>query len=477
MLIRLGIYQPPQRRTSNNIGWKVLAEQEKVPFIVTDQPDCPVMAFDGKTPDWFADFLRSGGIAIVTDCHPDLLPFGVEYVGDASIEYADLTELGSTLARVQCITRLYRGNGYGTIRIHEKRIGKAGIIQDEFPVFLYTDYGRGGCFFTGLPMSRLVTALGDILRATASFSNFSERIVSVDKHHVLKAMREILLMAFHRRELPYVHLSYFPDNYQSAIAFRIDIDGVFGDNLINISKRALDNGFRLTFFANKSLCKDNEQFIRKLDPEHEVGNHADVHNLLNDYESNLRNIQECQNWLAGLGLENSKSFSAPRGMWNDSLHRALEDLGYLYTSDFGAAIGGYPFFPYLNGVKSRVLQIPVNPFSAERASIWREETENQDISAEYVAEFYIQIIEENYHRCYPIILYSHPEKFGLIANQVFQRIRENIAPMNLWRTTLTEFANWWIKRDKIDYGVEYDPSAYRSVITGDIDADVSVKEI
>jgi hypothetical protein len=164
-------------------------------------------------------------------------------------------------------------------------------------------------------------------------------------------------------------------------------------------------------------------------------------------------------------------------MWNDSLHRALEDLGYLYTSDFGAAIGGYPFFPYLNGVKSRVLQIPVNPFSAERAAIWRQETQNQDISAEYVAEFYIQIIEENYHRCYPIVLYSHPEKFGLMADQVFQRIREKIAPMNLWKTTLTEFANWWIKRDKIDYCVEYDPSAYRSVITGDIDADVSVKEI
>ena len=477
MMIRLGIYQPRQRRISHNIGWKVLAEQEKVPFTVTDQPDCLVMAFDGDTPDWFADFLSSGGIAIVTDCHPELLPFAVEYAGDASIEYADLTELGSSLARVQCITRLYRGNGYGTFRIHENRISKAGIIQDEFPVFLYTDYGKGGCFYTGLPMSRLVTALGDILRTTTSFSNFSERIVSVDKHHVMKAMREILIMAFHRRELPYFHLSYFPDNYQSAIALRIDIDGVFGDNLVNISKCALDNGFRLTFFANKSLCKGDEQFIRKLNPKHEIGNHADVHNLFSDYESNLRNIQECQNWLVDLGIENSKSFSAPRGMWNYSLHQALEDLGYLYTSDFGAAIGGYPFFPYLNGVKSRTLQIPVNPFSSERAAIWRQESENQDINAEYIAEFYIKIIEENYHRCYPIVLYSHPEKFGLMADQIFQRIREKIANMNLWETTLTEFANWWIKRDKIEYCVEYDPSARRTVITGDIDADVSVKEI
>jgi peptidoglycan/xylan/chitin deacetylase (PgdA/CDA1 family) len=474
----LGIYETTERKTiTNNIGWKILCEQEKTPFVVTDQPDCPVMIFDGETPDWFAQYMTDGGIAIVTDCHPALLPFDIEYVGDASVEKVDLTELGSATARVQCLSRLYRGAGYGHITVHEKRISKTGMTQDEFPVFLFARHGNGGCFFTGLPISRLVTALGDTLRASTSFSNFSERIVSVDKHHLMKAMREILIMAFHQRDFPYIHLGYFPGDYQSVLAFRIDIDGVFGENLLHISNSALQHDFHITFFANKSLCKGDEEFLRKIDPLHEIGNHANIHNLFTDYESNLRNIYECKAWLADLGIDDNNIFAAPRGMWNYSLHKALNDLGYLYTSDFGTAIGGFPYFPYVDGLKSRTLQIPVNPFSAERAAIWMLEEEKQEISAEHIAEFYIKIIEENSHWGYPIILYSHPEKFGLIADYVFEQINKKIANMNLWRATITRFADWWLKRDKIDYCVEYDPSTRKIKIEGDLDAGASIKEI
>lgn len=478
MIIQLGIYEPAHRsRVSNNIGWKILCEQEKVPFKLTDQPDCPVMVFDGETPDWFEQFMTGGGIGIVTDCHPDLLPFESEYVGDSSVENVDLRELGSFLTRVQSIVCLYRGAGYGKINVHEKRVNKDDITQDEFPVFLYSNCGEGGCFFTGLPMSRLVTALGDTLRPTTSFSDFSERVVSVDKHYLLKAMREILIKAFHQRDLPYIHLGYYPGKFKSAFAFRIDIDGIFGENLINISKSALENDLRLTFFANKSLCKEEEAYIQKIDCEHEIGNHADIHNLFSDYSSNYKNIQECKNWLSHLGVDDNKLFAGPRGMWNFSLHQALNDLGYLYTSDFGAAIGGFPFFPYINGVKSGTLQIPVNPFSAERAAIWRLEAEKQEINAEYISEFFIRIIEENYQRGYPVILYSHPEKFGEFAGYVFKQINRKISSLNIWKTTLTHFANWWFKRDKLDYCIEYDRSTHKVIINGDIDMDVVVEEI
>jgi peptidoglycan/xylan/chitin deacetylase (PgdA/CDA1 family) len=478
MIIKLGIYEPVHRSMfTNNTGWKILCEQEKMPFTVTSQPECPIIAFDGDLPEWFAQFIADGGIGIVTDCYPDLLPFEAEYVGDASVENIDLRELGGSLTRVQSIVRLYRGDGYGKINIHEKRLSKNDVTQDEFPVFLYKSYGKGWCFFTGLPISRLVMALGDILRPTASFSNFTERVVSVDKHYLLRAMREIVIKAFHKRGLPYVYLSYYPDDYQSAFAFRIDLDGIFGKNLINISRSALENGFKLTFFANKSLCKEEEELIRMIDCEHEIGNHADIHNLFTDYDSNFRNIQECQNWLSNLGIKNSKIFAAPRGMWNYSLHQALENLGYLYTSDFGAGISGFPFFPYINGVKSSTLQIPINPFSAERAAIWSQEMENREINADYVAGFFIQTIEENYQQGYPVILYSHPQNFGSMANYVFEQINRKISNMNIWKTTLTNFADWWFKRDKVDYYVEYDQSTNKIMIKGDINRDVKVREI
>lgn len=478
MIIRLGIYESKVRKViSNNSGWKIVCEQEKVPFIITEQPDCPVMIFDGDTPDWFAQFMKDGGIGIITDCYPGLLPFDIEYVGDASIESVDLAELGSSLTRVQCVARLYSGTGFGIIRIHENRVIKSGISQDEFPVFLYSNYGKGGCFYTGLPMARLVTALGDTLRPTTCFSNYSERIVSIDKHHLIKAMREILVMAFHQRDLSYFYLGYYPKGYQSSLAFRIDVDGVFGENLINVSKGAIDNGFILTFFVNKSLCEDDKDFISKIDHSHEIGNHADVHNLFTDYEANFRNIVQGRDWLNLLGFTDNPWFSSPRGMWNYSLHEALDQLGYLYTSDFGAAVAGFPFFPYIKGEKSTTMQIPVNPFSVERAAIWRNEAEKQEITPEYIAEFYIKIIEDNYRQGYPSILYSHPEKFGLMADYVFNQINQKIVDMNIWKTTLTDFAIWWLRRDQTNYSVEFDKVSKSTVVKGIIDRDLCVKEI
>ena len=52
----------------------------------------------------------------------------------------------------------------------------------------------------------------------------TERITSVDKHLLLRAMRELLIRSYGKRGLPYVYLHYYPGNYQSVFVFRVDID-------------------------------------------------------------------------------------------------------------------------------------------------------------------------------------------------------------------------------------------------------------
>jgi len=481
MKIEVGIYEKPKNKKKNYArsadGWKIICEQDKVPFRLTDKPDCPVMVFDGDTPNWFAKYLKCGGLGIVTDCSPNLLPFDVDYVADASIEYADFTGLDGSLARVQCISKIFRGEGLGKIKIHENRIDKIGITQDEFPVFIYHSYGQGGCWFTGMPLSGLLTVLGDTLRKSTSYSDYDERIVSVDKHAVTKAMRYILIKAFNMQGLPYIFLWYYPKNYQSVFAFRVDVDGVFGDNMANMSTIAKKHDFPLTFFINKSLCQNDSDEILKIDEVHEIGNHADVHNLFTDYSSNYKNIDECQKWLDELGVNNGLWFAAPRGLWNFTLHQALDDLGFLYTSDFGCCIEGYPFFPYINGTRLRTLQIPVNPFCVERASAIKVEKKEEDISSEYVSDFFVDAIEQGYKKCYPIILYSHPEKFAGMAEVVFMKINQKLTELNIWKTTITRFAEWWIHRDKYDYCAEFDTSTKKVTIIGVIDSEIQVKEL
>lgn len=479
MKLQVGIYQSNQEQSVlNNTGWKIVCEQEKLPHKFVDQPDCQIILFDGYTPPWFLSFIENGGLGIVTDCHPSNLPFKIYTGADVSIDTIDLSELGGgERTRVQCIARLYTGKGWGKIRVHENRVEKNGITQDEYPVFLFKNVGKGGCFYSGLPFSRLILALGDKLRKSSNFSDFSERIVAIDKHHLIKSMRGILIKAFHYLKLPYVYLDYYPNEYKSAVTFRIDVDGAFGENILRLSKSAVARGFKLTFFISMSLCEGDEKYIKNIDPIHEIGNHANIHNLFTDYESNYKNILECKNWLEEMGFKNNPWFAGPRGLWNHSLHKALEDLGYLYTSDFGAGIAGFPLYPYINGIRSHTMQIPVNPFSVERASIWEMENNGTDITQEFVADFFEKVIEENYSINYPSMLYSHPKKMGEIADFVFERINQKIAGRNIWKTTLTEFANWWNRRDKADFIIDYDLQSKKIKVLGNLDKDMNIKVI
>jgi len=257
MKIEVGVYKTLKKdRILKSDGWMIVCEQEKIPHKLTNKPDCPIIVCEGNAPEWFPGFMEGGGIGIVTDCNPDYLPFNVDYIADASIEFIDLVELNSSKTRVVCNARIFDGKGLGKIFIHEKRKTKGGIIQDQFPVFIYQSYGRGGCWYSGLPLTKLLTVMGDTLRNNEFTGEYTERIVSIDRHNIIRALRNILIRSFNMRDLPYIHLWYYPKDYQSVFTFRVDVDGVFGENLINISNAALSNGLTLTFlliriYANK----------------------------------------------------------------------------------------------------------------------------------------------------------------------------------------------------------------------------------
>ena len=478
MKIEVGIFgHSGNKKSAHTYGWEIVCEQEKIPHKITDKPECPVIVCEGETPYWFMEFMESGGIGIVTDCEPDSLPFPIDFAFEAVIEYIDLSDLDSSKTRVSCIGKIFNGIGSGKISVHEKRITKSGIIQDEFPVFIFQRYGNGGCWYSGLPLTKLLTVVGDTLREFELLDGFSERAAAIDKHNIIRALRNILIRSFNFRGLPYVHLWYYPKKYQSVFTFRVDVDGAFGRNLKFISDAAISNGFVITFFINKSLCENEAPLIFEIDQRHEIGNHADSHNLYTDYSSNINNINNCKKWLDQMGINHGMWFVAPRGMWNFSLHKALEALGYLYTSDFGCAVAGFPFYPFLSGSRSKTLQIPVNPFAAERASIWVDQVDRKDSDVEFVKYSFSRIIEDCYCQNYPIMLYSHTEKFGSMADTIFQQFKNDLRDLNVWITTVSKFAEWWNHRDSYIYEAEYDPHTKELMVSGNLDPEIIVKEI
>jgi hypothetical protein len=471
--LEIGIYHTTPA-TGNIDGWRVLCEQEKTPYRLTAEPDCPVTLFDGDLPGWFMEYMKSGGVAVITDCRKHSLPFA-DFIASAAVGEVDLTELNSGIARLNCIGNIFKGEGLGKISLHEQRKMKDGIESDCFPAFLYYAYGKGGCWYTGLPLSRLILSLGDTLRACAEFSDYTERIVAVDKHQLLASMRFVLVDACHKAGLPFCSLGYYPAGYDSVFTFRIDVDGIYGQNMLNISRHAKQNGIRLTFFVNKSLSENEHDLLRQIDPFHMIGNHATIHNLFTDYDENYSNVEECESWMNRLELKNGKWFAAPRGMWNYNLHQALENLGYQFTSDFGFCIDGLPFFPYFMGKRSKTMQIPINPFSVERAFIWMDE-QGKTLETEFVTDYFKKAIESQYQKHMPIMFYSHPKKFGLICAPVFDMLRTELAGRNIWNTSLPEFADWWRRRDETRYEVVYDSALGKTEVRGDFGDGIIYRE-
>lgn len=454
MLIKTGIYAGVHRESVN--GWKILCEQEKHPFCLTDAPDTPVLLCEGETPLWLGDYLQQGGAAILTGMEPSALPFESEYVGKASLEYIDLTALDSAPTRIQSTIDIYDGSGFGCLCLHENRLIKKNIHPDEYPAVLFRKVGKGYCWYSGIPFSALIGTLGDTLRSVDDFSGVTERIVSVDKHLLLRAMRKLLRIAYEALELPYVYLHYYPDEYQSLFSFRVDVDGIYGENLGKLCKAASDSGIRTTFYVNRNMCEPEKEELFKITAPHEIGCHGAEHNLYSGEEENFRNVNDCMTWMESLGLKTVNAYVAPRGMWNHSLHRALERLKVPYTSDFGFCVYGFPFYPYFGEERTAVLQIPIAPFSTERASVQAIEEHKPLPDADFVADYFRKMTDEQYALGMPVILYSHPQYFGPLSAQVLPRLKEHISHLNIWQATMQEICDWWKLRDSVSYCVHWD---------------------
>lgn len=464
MRLETGIYKG--RRPWHVDGWRILCEQEKTPCRMTDAPDCPVLVFEGETPDWLGTYMEAGGVAVVSSAEPEGLPFQTDPIGTASLEYVDLTALDSGRSRIQSLVQVYGGEGLGLLALHEQRNIKLGMRPDEYSAVLWQSVGRGGCWYTGIPLSALITALGDTLRPTDGETGFSERVTAVDKHLLLRAMAFLLRAAFFRRGLPYVSLGYYPGDYRSAFAFRVDVDGIYGKNLGLISSAAEECGIPVTFYVNQKMCEGEKERLFKLSPMHDVGCHAVLHNLYTGEEENYRNVHDCRAWMDALGLDNGPWFVAPRGMWNYALNRALDREGVSYSSDFGYCIHGLPFYPYDHGTRMAVKQIPVDPFSAERAHVQAEEEGRTIPDADDVAAYFCRSAREQYDLGLPVILYSHPQYFGPLAARVLPRLKETLDGLNIWQTTLKDFDAWWSLRDGVDYRADYDGATGDVTIAG-----------
>lgn len=445
--IQLGVHES----VSHDSGWWRILEQEGICHKEISGPDTPIILFEGGTPAWVHEYVSTGGVAVVTDARYETLPFDVDYQGRAVIRSFDFPEANRRDIHAPCHMNLFRGPGYGEVRVHRERITKNGIENGLFPALLENQLGTGSCLYTGLPLTGLLTLIGDALRPISTHSEVTERITDIDKWKVADVLVHILGRAFEIAGLPKVGLSRFPGGARSVFIFRVDVDGTFGDSLRQLRDASVEFGIPTAFFLNRSLCEGDEELLSTLGPPLEVGNHGDIHNLFDDRESNLTNLQRCEDWIDSFGLRHGPWYVAPRGMWNLALAEALDELGFEFSSDFGFDTDGLPFFPRIGGRRLKALQIPVHAYSPERASRFSQENGLPEPQAEDVLRYFKDVATERIAQRLPVYFYGHPEVFGPMAREVLGRLAKFMLEKGVPILSLSEYAGFWRRRDSAIY--------------------------
>ncbi len=452
--VRLGLHAEGEAAH----GWIRVLRQDRLPWEPVDGPTQPIILFDGALPSWCGRFVEDGGIAVVTAAPPHEALLGPSTT-------ATLTRFRppgrDTEAVLPCLARLFEGEGEGEVRLHENRKARGGRLADRRPAVLTRRHGRGWLVFTGLPLATHLVAEGDSLRAFSAASALTERVASVDKADLADTMTGMIGTAFARLKCPFVRAARYPGAARSVFLFRVDVDGLFGSNCRAIAEIAQAHGVAGSFYFNASLCRGNGGDLSRdwLAP-HEIGNHADVHDLFDSVEENSANLAAGLDWIEQVLGVRPNGYVAPRGLWNRALDRAMADLGHVYSSDFGLDLDSLPFF-----TPAGILQIPVHPFSPERFTIHEEDAGRGPPGSHAVLHHYLAALHQQVALRRPTHLYGHPEVLGRMAQAVLPGLFDAVAQLALPTMTVGDFAMWWRKRDHTDLALSLDDDGVLAIET------------
>jgi hypothetical protein len=157
-------------------------------------------------------------------------------------------------------------------------------------------------------------------------------------------------------------------------------------------------------------------------------------------EKNLQNILKALSLLNANGLH-SKGAAAPYGTWNPAMASVFEHIGAGFSSEFGLDYDNLPFFPYVNGKFSPVLQLPIHPICV--GSMRRV-----GYSAEDMKKYFLQLVDAKLTDREPLCLYHHPTHHHLdLFADVFKYIRSK----KIDNYSYSEYASWWRTRSEIHW--------------------------
>jgi hypothetical protein len=234
----------------------------------------------------------------------------------------------------------------------------------------------------------------------------------------------------------WVRLAPFPYPYRSAFSFRADLDESRPDDYHRFARARGPLSECCTHFVSTNAYTHHSSVLRDL-RLHDTQSHGHFHHVYRDPAANRINVERADRILRSVRFE-PQGFAAPHGRWRPSLDDVLEDLGYLYSSDFQLGFDDFPFYPWKGNRFSRILQIPVHPVC--EGLFLEAGIDDPDTIGGYLR----QIIESKLDAGELAVVYGHPERRLGRMPEILTLIAKAIEKKPLvWRVTFTTLARWW----------------------------------
>ncbi|MGB2957691.1 MAG: hypothetical protein WBD30_02275 [Bacteroidota bacterium] len=443
MRIRVGL-------VGRSHGWEQLLMQEGVDFVPAELPVSPARDFSllvvtrelaESEKGWIMQYLAAGGAIL------------------ASITY--LGGLGGVSSRPSRLDYLLPDGNLPFADLSILDLGIEGDIPTEART-MRTQTNEYAVFAGELCGGRAVlapfdpgVAMSDTRIASKSFFAERERLPAeqvslVGKGEVRHFVHRALEYLHHTRDLPYVHLWWFPDEYDNVVGLRVDTDAAEKrdiDDLYAISRELeLSFSWYIDVKSHRDLLSHFASMV-----EQELGVHCYEHRVYSSYEENLNQLAKSKTALESVGVFGG-GFAAPYGMWNPSLARAVDDLGFAYSSEFSYAYDGYPLYPVWADTVFSTLQVPVHP-------VCPGTLRQVGYSDGAMRSYYAALVDAKRRRRDPLLFYHHPShrRWEVVRDLLRDAMGPRVMP-----TTLGGFARWWKRRSASRIDAEFEPGILRT---------------
>jgi hypothetical protein len=429
MNVRIGL-------TAHSPAWEQLLEQEGATYE-------PVDLQAGCSPDAFS-------VVVVTRPLPESLTGPLrEYLkgGGAVIgSAAFLGSLGGGEPRKEKLRyiRAEPGDRFASMGLLDVDadcwiLREANALRTQDNTFaLFAGPWQGG-FAVILPFDAGQLVMDD--RAASRNFTFSmdrlpaERVSAVGKG----ALRQLLHAAFeflhHERDLPYVHRWHFPDGRRNVFAFRIDTDGAPQQDVEDLYGLAREHDVPLTWFLDVGA---HEAWLRRFSGMvgQEIGVHCYEHEVLARADVARRNLLRARHAMERVGLR-AKGFAAPFGVWSTELARVMDEMGFLYSSEFSFAYDTLPLYPGISGRNVDTLQVPIHPICIGTMV-------RVGYSRPAMMRYFAGVVARKLQLGEPLFFYHHPaHRRHDVVLDLFHRIKSS----GIDALTLGEYAGWWKLRE------------------------------